>query len=259
MNETKQKGLLTELHCQLAFTELGFLVMSPLSEDSRYDFVIDLGRHFIRVQCKTCTPKPDGSAIVFTCRSTRSNTQDNVSRKYTKEEIDYFYTYYWGKSYLVPVEECSSEKTLRFIKPFSGQINKINFAEEYELKRVLAEKEKIEHFKEIISTIPPLEENIDKSELIQNRYTKTSVCPVCGGPKTPEAKTCVPCFQKSQRKVDRPTREVLKNLIRNTPFTTIAKQFNVTDNAIRKWCQLEKLPSRVKDIKLYSDEDWKKL
>ena len=252
----KQKGLLTELHCQLAFTELGFLVMSPLSEDSRYDFVVDLGDHFIRVQCKTCTPKNDGSAITFACRSTRSNTQDNVSRKYTKDEIDYFYTYYYGKSYLVPVEECSSEKTLRFVKPISGQIANISFAKDHELKKVLTEKENVNFFQEIICNIPPMEEE-DLVERIG--ITKTSVCPVCGDLKNPEAKTCASCYQKSQRKVERPTREELKSLIRKVPFTTIGKQFNVTDAAIRKWCQQEGLPSKVKEIKLYSDEDWEKL
>lgn len=142
----KQKGLMTELNCQRAFTELGFLVLCPLSEDSRYDFVVDLGDRFIRVQCKTCTPSSDGSSISFACRSTRSNTQDNVSRKYTKEEIDYFYTYYWGKSYLVPVEECSSAKTLRFVKPPSGQLAKISFAKNYELKKILLEREEINSF-----------------------------------------------------------------------------------------------------------------
>ena len=157
----KQKGLLTELHCQLAFTELGFLVMTPTSEDSRYDFIIDTGEKFLRIQCKTCSPKDDGSAITFSCRSTRSNTQDNVSRKYTKQEIDYFYTYYWGKSYLIPVEECSSEKTLRFVKPVSGQVSGINFAKDYELKTVLQNRENISTFQEIIYNISPLSEDVD--------------------------------------------------------------------------------------------------
>ena len=32
--------------------------------------------------------------------------------------------------------------------------------------------------------------------------------------------------------------------------------FNVTDNAIRKWCDAENLPRRVSDIKSYSDSEW---
>lgn len=35
--------------------------------------------------------------------------------------------------------------------------------------------------------------------------------------------------------------------------------YGVTDNAIRKWCISENLPSKKKDIKLYSEEEWNNL
>ena len=53
------------------------------------------------------------------------------------------------------------------------------------------------------------------------------------------------------------TREELKNLIRTVPFTQIGKKYGVSDNAIRKWCDKFNLPRTVKDIKSYSDEEWK--
>ena len=53
------------------------------------------------------------------------------------------------------------------------------------------------------------------------------------------------------------TREQLKKLIREQPFTTIAKSFNVSDNAIRKWCDKFKLPRKKTEIKKYSDQEWK--
>ena len=53
------------------------------------------------------------------------------------------------------------------------------------------------------------------------------------------------------------SREELKKLIRTTPFTTIGKQYGVTDNAVRKWCDKYNLPRKVKEIKSYSDEEWK--
>ena len=55
------------------------------------------------------------------------------------------------------------------------------------------------------------------------------------------------------------TREELKQLIRTTPFTKIAEKFNVSDNAIRKWCDKFNLPRKVSEIKLYSDEEWNKI
>ena len=45
-------------------------------------------------------------------------------------------------------------------------------------------------------------------------------------------------------------------MIRTRAFTSIAKDFGVSDNAIRKWCVSEGLPSKSKDIKIYSDEEW---
>ena len=50
-----------------------------------------------------------------------------------------------------------------------------------------------------------------------------------------------------------------KLLIRNKPFTQIAKQYGVSDNAIRKWCESERLPSKKTEIKKYSDIEWEKI
>ena len=43
------------------------------------------------------------------------------------------------------------------------------------------------------------------------------------------------------------------------PFTQIGKEFGVSDNAIRKWCDKYGLPRRVSDIKKYSDKDWEEV
>ena len=54
-------------------------------------------------------------------------------------------------------------------------------------------------------------------------------------------------------------REELKHLIRSKPFTQIGKDFGVSDNAVRKWCDKYNLPRRVIDIKKYTDEEWEKV
>lgn len=54
----------------------------------------------------------------------------------------------------------------------------------------------------------------------------------------------------------KPSREVLKEQIRFMPFLQIGKMYEVSDNAVRKWCKSYSLPSRVTDIKMISDEDW---
>lgn len=137
---TKAKGNLTELQCITAFYQLGYQVSIPYGENSRYDFIADVNRKLIRVQVKTSSIKQDTKgAISFATASTRINSTKNITHRYTKDEIDYFATFWDNKCYLIPVEETAGrEKTLRFIPPANGQIKGITFAKDYELEVQLA-------------------------------------------------------------------------------------------------------------------------
>lgn len=92
-------------------------------------------------------------------------------------------------------------------------------------------------------------------------------CIDCGIQISKGAKRCVACNKIYQAKINninlemknQLTRDKLKNLIYNYPFSQIGKMFNVSDNTIRKWCLKYNLPSRVKDIKTYNREEWEKL
>ena len=84
-------------------------------------------------------------------------------------------------------------------------------------------------------------------------------CKLCNNQIGKGAIYCVDCGHKIQQKCERPSREELKNLIRTLPFTQIGKQYGVSDNAIRKWCIAENLPNKARDIKTYSDEEWKQI
>ena len=37
----------------------------------------------------------------------------------------------------------------------------------------------------------------------------------------------------------------------------VGKKYLVSDNAVRKWCKAYDLPSKVSEIKKYTDEEWK--
>lgn len=133
----KQKGNLTELECIIAFYKLGYTVSIPYGENARYDFIADVNGNLIKVQVKTSREIKKNEAIKFTCKSTNVNSKGTTYHRYTKEQIDYFATFWEGKCYLVPVEECSLEKTLRFYYPSSGQKQGITLAKDYELQETL--------------------------------------------------------------------------------------------------------------------------
>lgn len=88
---------------------------------------------------------------------------------------------------------------------------------------------------------------------------KENFCIGCGVKIGMTAHRCVSCLGLYHRKVDRPSREELKDLIKNQSFLSLGKQFGVSDNAIRKWCIDYYLPNKKSEIKKYSDEEWNKL
>ena len=114
------------------------------------------------------------------------------------------------------------------------------------------------HHKEI-SDLPIQKENDIK--IISNIKCSTNYgkkilsnieyCSECGKKIGEKTKTglCQKCYFKTTRKAERPSKEILKNLIENNSFTSLGLKFNVSDNTIRKWCKKYGLPYRKKDLK----------
>ena len=103
-------------------------------------------------------------------------------------------------------------------------------------------------------------EDVEKQLLDEIEITKhgqKNYCVRCGKEiLSSNAKYCPECKHFMDRVVERPSREELKQLIRTKTFTEIAASYGVSDNAIRKWCDLEGLPRKKTDIKNISDKDW---
>lgn len=93
----------------------------------------------------------------------------------------------------------------------------------------------------------------------KNNQSKLNYCLDCGKIISLGATRCKECATIAQRFVDRPSREILKQEVYNTPFTALGKKYRVSDKTIQKWCKYYNLPNRRQDIKRYSQEEWNKL
>lgn len=135
---SKDIGNITEVSCMLEFMKLGYAVLTPYGDCQRYDFVVDIRGKFYRIQVKTANENHiNDGYIIFRCDNTTTQNGKVLHHQYTEDEIDFFATFYDGICYLIPVNECSREKKLRFLPPANGQKKGITFAEEYELQRMV--------------------------------------------------------------------------------------------------------------------------
>lgn len=134
---TKQQGNITEVSVMLEFLKLGYNVLTPYGDCERYDFVADVNGHFYKIQVKSANDKEEGK-ITFNCASTHYVDGKCVHDSYTKDEIDYFATFYNNKCYLISVEECGGRSaSLRFLPPKNNQTRGIKWAKDYELEEVI--------------------------------------------------------------------------------------------------------------------------
>ena len=113
-------------------------------------------------------------------------------------------------------------------------------------------------FKEIIKHKPSEKELLKLRVKTEKKEEK--FCKNCGRPLSSDRyEICQICVHEKQKRCEWPTREILKEKIRTKPFLQICKEYNVSDNAIRKWCKNYNLPYRAKDIKKYTDEEWENI
>lgn len=136
--DTKLIGNITELEVLTYVTKLGYQVSIPFGDRERYDQIWDVDGKLLRIQVKTShLIDENDTAIQFSCHSSQRRDGKCVNTRYKKDEIDYFATMWNGQCYLVPVEETSRDKTLRFNPPKNGQTKGITFANDYEVEKVL--------------------------------------------------------------------------------------------------------------------------
>ena len=75
-------------------------------------------------------------------------------------------------------------------------------------------------------------------QIRESRRCKRSKCSHCGAPIYERFKYCSQkCARLSSRKVDRPNKEDLEEMINTMSWLAIGKKYEVSDNAVRKWAR----------------------
>lgn len=139
MNLTNQLGHLTELWCQMDFCERGIILSQPTNPASRYDFIADIKGKLYKIQCKTAHLEDNDRISI---RVTNKNWNNGEYHNYINE-IDFFYTHWDGKGYLIPISLCSEtnrQKFLRLGDPSQYHSNNINalYGKDYEIDMILS-------------------------------------------------------------------------------------------------------------------------
>lgn len=86
---------------------------------------------------------------------------------------------------------------------------------------------------------------VEKQRLV--KFTNTCEC---GNTIHYKSTQCRKCADKSQRKVERPSKEELIELLRLHGFTGVGMLHGVSDVAVRKWCKAYGFPHKIKEIRL---------
>jgi PD-(D/E)XK nuclease superfamily protein len=135
----KVVGDRTTLAVMLGLQRMGYTILVPFGENTRYDLVIDDGRDLARVQCKTGRLR-NGSVLFATCSTYGHHPNPAEVRRPYSGQIDYFGVHCLdtGGVYLIPIQDVPNrrEVALRVEPTRNGQSKRVRRAADYEIYNV---------------------------------------------------------------------------------------------------------------------------
>lgn len=121
------------------FTKEGLTVSKPLSNNARYDLIVEFNNKLYKVQVKTTNSIKEGK-MTFATKTTNYTKGNWASNAYSKDEVDIFFLYcveneWCGLYYSIESATIPVELNIRTVPPKNGQKVGIRFAEEYAFDR----------------------------------------------------------------------------------------------------------------------------
>ena len=208
-------------------------VSIPYGNSARYDCILDCNNIYYRIQIKALNMIDEDTIIIPMCNTKIVGGGNNIKKAYTSTDVDFIAIFYNGWVYFFNPDLATRAFTVRINKP---NLYNQHWIEDYRIDKILNIQ-----LKSWVAL---------KEETRGNNSNKKYFCIDCGIPVWNKNSRCLNCSNiiKSENS-KKPSREILKSKIKNTPFTKIAEEYNVTDNAVRKWCRSYNLPSKVSEIK----------
>jgi PD-(D/E)XK nuclease superfamily protein len=135
----KAIGDRTTLAVMLALQAVGYGVLVPFGENTRYDLVIEDGDTLARVQCKTGRLR-NGAVVFRPCSTYGHHPNPREVRRHYLGQIEYFAVHCPETAgvYLIPIAELENRNSaaLRIDPPRNSQQRRIRFAAKYEIAKV---------------------------------------------------------------------------------------------------------------------------
>lgn len=246
-NEIKQQssneyGLSQELLVLSELVNYG-VVSIPYGNSGRYDCILDIEGDLYKIQIKSVN-KTSEDTISIPFANSRMSANGPVCKSYTEEEIDFICIIYNGQLYFFPPELAKKALTVRISS--DNLSHNSNLLDDFRVEKILDIK---------LKNWVQLKEETRISNGMNQKEPKYH-CLTCGTLIATKDSNCISCSRIISRKVERPDRETLKLLIREQSFLNIGKKFQVSDNAIRKWCTAYGLPSKKREISKISEKEW---
>jgi len=110
------KGDLSKAFVIAKLLKEGYRVLEPVSENSRYDLVVELDNKFFRIQVKTIYFKNDLQVYEMICYSTTKRNKKHIKSKYTEKEVDFIigYNQDTDEAYTFPIKDIAGRYQIVF-------------------------------------------------------------------------------------------------------------------------------------------------
>lgn len=130
--DTKSIGNLGEAKVLCKFVEYGIPVYIPYGDNEKADLIAEFNGKLNKIQVKTSLKAEDGK-MIFDLTSSTVHRTNGEKHKYNSNEIDYFacYSVARDKIFLIPVDKERTSITIRYEFSKNGQIQNINFEQDY--------------------------------------------------------------------------------------------------------------------------------